>query len=157
MPRDRTHIVEHLMGKRQSLNLVEKGLLQDGEQFILHNCNAYSAVQVDITFSLAEDDKLIASAQYKMLYSALNQNMESVYFCCDQDLGYWLSTRLQFRSVKDCAGCYTRGFKIKDPNTPDLISAHATRDLGRGVYQADLIQRDDQWLQQRRSPRRLYT
>lgn len=144
------------MGKSQSLNLVEKRLLQDGEQCILHNCNAYSAVQVDITFSLAEDDNLIASVQYKMLYGALNQSMVSVYFCCDQDLWCWLSTRLQFRSVEDCAGCYTRGVKIKDPNTPELISADATRDLGRGVYPADLIQRDDQCLQQRRPPRRLY-
>lgn len=157
-PRDRTHIVEYLMGKRQSLDLVEKGLLQDGEQCILlHKCNAYSAVQVDIKFSLAEDDKLIASVQCKMPYSALNQNVESARFCCGQDLRYWLSIRLRFQSVADCPLCYTRGVKIKDPNTPELFSAHATRDLGRGIYPTDVIRYDDQWLRQQRSPRRSYT
>jgi len=66
-PRDRTHIVDN----KQCLNLVEKGLLRNGNRCLLHKCNAYSTVQVDVTFSLAKSDHLIACARYELAYNIL--------------------------------------------------------------------------------------
>lgn len=93
--------VEYLMGEKQSVDLIEKCLLQDGEQCTLHTCNAYSEAQVEVTLSLAEDDKLVASVQCSMHRNTIDKNMELVQFCCKEDLWYWLSRKLRSKSVEE--------------------------------------------------------
>lgn len=155
-PRDRAHIVEYLMRKRQRLDLVEKGLLQIGEKCnLLHRCNAYSTVQANVTLSLAEYDKLIASVKYRFHHSTLSKNMEWAQFCCSCDLWDWLGCRLRTRSIDECFLCHTRGYEIENSHDPEFISARATRDLGRGLYPTDVIN-DDQWYVQGRPAIHLY-
>lgn len=67
------------MGHKQSLNLVDRGLLEDSNGCLRHKCSAYSTVQVIIALSLVEDDKLMACARYEVPYTALVGNIESVF------------------------------------------------------------------------------
>lgn len=158
-PRDRTCIVEYLMGHKQSLNLVDRGLLEDSNGCLRHKCSAYSTVQVIIALSLVEDDKLMACARYEVPYTALVGNIESVYICRHRDLQYWLSTRLQFQPVQNCEGCHTRGSKPSSPDNSELILAQALRDLGRGINPAGPGPRgfDKEWFIQCQPSRRLYS
>lgn len=76
-----------------------------------------STAQVNVTFSFAKSDYLIACARYGLPYTTPVEGIESVYSCPQRDLVVLMSARLYLDSVDGCSGCHALGDKYGNIDT----------------------------------------
>jgi hypothetical protein len=135
--RERARIVEHLKAPGSpSLNLIKRGVLaRDSHgQRLLHQCKAYSHIQIEMKLCLTESEQLTVTTCYEGPNIIALPSREVDYqmlICCSKT---WLDAMVSRRKPSwSCLNCHAQITNLSSPHSNAAI-VYIIRFLGRGEW-----------------------
>ena len=132
--RERARIVEHLkVSEDTSLNLIKRGVLaRDSHgQRLLHQCKAYSRIQIEMKLCLTESEQLTITTCYEgpnIIALPSREVDDQMLICCSKT---WLDAMIpRDKPSWSCLNCHARIKNLSSPQSNAVI-AHVVRFLGR--------------------------